>query len=289
MGFVCKAEHPGIVGHFYDGAQVRADAVVGGVIHQHSHSIRMLFNGLFHLFPLHAQRDAKALVHLGVHIHRHRAAQYQCVQHTAVHIAGQNDLIAALAGGKHHALHTAGGAAHHEERVGSAKGICGQLLCFPDDRYRVAEIIQRLHAVHIHAHALLAQKGGQLRVAAASLVAGHIKGHHPHFAELFQRFIDGRTVLVQPEPCSVLTHVFPPSLIPMQTKKRKYRTKSADLRFEKHLNAPPKTPGRNTRVQRPLRMIQKDGIMRVYIAILLLLLFIDRFTSLHTDCAISWL
>ena len=80
---------------------------------------------------------------------------------------------------------------------------------------------------------------------------------HPHFAELFQRFIDGRTVLVQPEPCSVLTHVFPPSLIPMQTKKRKYRTKSADLRFEKHLNAPPKTPGRNTRVQRPLRMIQK--------------------------------
>ena len=168
----------------------------------------MLFNGLFHLFPLHAQRDAKALVHLGVHIHRHRAAQYQCVQHTAVHIAGQNDLIAALAGGKHHALHTAGGAAHHEERVGSAKGICGQLLCFPDDRYRVAEIIQRLHAVYIHAHALLAQKGGQLRVAAAPLVAGHIKGHHPHFAELFQRFIDGRTVLVQPEPCSVLTHVF---------------------------------------------------------------------------------
>ena len=139
------------------------------------------------------------------------------------------------------------------------------------------------------ADALLAQKGGQLRVAAASLVAGHIKGHHPHFAELFQRFIDGRTVLVQPEPCSVLTHVFPPSLIPMQTKKRKYHTKSADLRFEKHLNAPLKAPGRNTRVQRPLRMIQKDGIMRVYIAILLLLLFIDRFTSLHTDCAISWL
>ena len=119
------------------------------------------------------------------------------------------------------------------------------------------EIIQRLHAVHVHTHALLAQKGRQLRVAAAPLVAGHIKGHHPHFAELFQRFIDGRTVLVQPEPCSVLTHVFPPSLIPMQTKKRKYRTKSADLRFEKHLNAPPKTPGRNTRVQRPLRMIQK--------------------------------
>jgi hypothetical protein len=74
----------------------------------------------------------------------------------------------------------------------------------------------------------------------------------------------------------------------MQTKKRKYRTKSADLRFEKHLNAPPKTPGRNTRVQRPLRMIQKDGIMRVYIAILLLLLFIDRFTlTVSQVCALA--
>ena len=125
-----------------------------------------------------------------------------------MHIAGQNDLIAALAGGKHHALHTAGGAAHHEERVGSAKGICGQLLCFPDDRYRVAEIIQRLHAVHVHTHALLAQKGCQLRVAAAPLVAGYIKRYHTHLPELLQRLVNGRAALIQPEPCTVLTHLF---------------------------------------------------------------------------------
>ena len=99
-------EHPNAVA-------VGADAVVGGVIHQHSHSVGVLLDGLCHLLPLHAQRDAQALIHLRVHIHRHRAAQHQRVQHAAVHVAGQNDLIAPLAGGEHHALHTAGGAAHH--------------------------------------------------------------------------------------------------------------------------------------------------------------------------------
>ena len=61
--------------------------------------------------------------------------------------------------------------------------------------------------------------------------------------------------------------------------------------FEWNLNRPELANDRNENKhhQIALRMIQKDGIMRVYIAILLLLLFIDRFTSLHTDCAISWL
>ena len=113
VGFIRKAEHAGVVRHFYDGTQVRADAVVGGVIHQHSHSVGVLLDGLCHLLPLHAQRDAQALIHLRVHIHRHSAAQHQRVQHAAVHVAGQNDLIAPLAGGKHHALHAAGGAAYH--------------------------------------------------------------------------------------------------------------------------------------------------------------------------------
>ena len=113
VGFIRKAEHTGVVRHFYDGTQVGADAVVGGVIHQHSHSVGVLLDGLCHLLPLHAQRDAQALIHLRVHIHRHRAAQHQRVQHAAVHVAGQNDLIAPLAGGKYHALHAAGGAAHH--------------------------------------------------------------------------------------------------------------------------------------------------------------------------------
>ena len=92
--------------------------------------------------------------------------------------------------------------------MGCAKGIGGQLLSLPDDRYRVAEIIQRLHAVHVHTHALLAQKGRQFRVAAAPLVAGYIKRYHTHLPELLQRLINGRAALIQPEPCTVLTHLF---------------------------------------------------------------------------------
>ena len=113
VGLVGQAEHPGLVGHLHDGAQVGTDAVVGGVVHQNGHGVGVLLDGLGHLLPLHAQRDAQALIHLRIHIHRYRAAQHQRVQHAAVHIAGQNDLIAPLAGGKHHALHAAGGAAHH--------------------------------------------------------------------------------------------------------------------------------------------------------------------------------
>ncbi len=276
VGFVGKAEHPGVVGHLDNGAQVGADAVVGGVVHQHGHRVGVLLDGLFHLLPLHAQRDAQALVHLRVHIHRHRAAEHQRVQHAAVHVAGQDDLIAPLAGGEHHALHTAGG---------------GQLLCFPDDRYRVAEVIQRLHAVHVHAHALLAQKGGQLRVAAAPLVAGHIKGHHTHLPEPLQRFVNGRAALVQPEPCTVLTHVFPPSLVPDANKKAQVpHQKVQTCAWKKAIFCATKPPDKMCRSHGPrFSMIQKDGMMRVYIAILLLLLFIDRFTSLRTGCAISWL
>jgi two-component system sensor histidine kinase YesM len=53
-----------------------------------------------------------------------------------------------------------------------------------------------------------AQKGGQLRVAAAPLVAGHIKRYHTHLPELLQRLVNGRAALIQPEPCTVLTHLF---------------------------------------------------------------------------------
>ena len=60
-----------------------------------------------------------------------------------------------------------------------------------DHRYRVAEVVQGLHAVYVHTHALLTQKSGQLRVAPAALVARHIKRHHPHLTEAFQRFVDG--------------------------------------------------------------------------------------------------
>ena len=81
--------------------------------------------------------------------------------------------------------------------MGGAKGIGGQLLGLPDDRDRVAEINERLHAVDINSHALAAQELGELRVAAAMLVAGNVEGHHTHLAEAFEGLVDGRAVLVE--------------------------------------------------------------------------------------------
>ena len=78
-----------------------------------------------------------------------------------------------------------------------AEGVGGQLLGFPDDRDRVAQIVQRLHRVDVHTHALFAQQRHQLGVAAAALVAGDVKRDDPHLSEVFQRLIDGRPALIQ--------------------------------------------------------------------------------------------
>ena len=194
---VRQAQHPGAVGHLHDGAQVAAHAVVGGVVDQDGHGLRVLGDGLGHLLAPHPQGDAQPLVDLRVHIDRHGPAEHQRVDDAPVHVAGQDDLVPALAGRKHHALHGAGRPAHHEEGVGRAKGVGRQLLRLVDDGDGVAEVVQGLHAVDVHAHALLPEERRQLRVAPAMLVAGHVKGHHPHAPEVFQRFIDGGAPLVQ--------------------------------------------------------------------------------------------
>ncbi len=43
----------------------------------------------------------------------------------------------------------------------------------------MAEIVKRLHTVHIYADALLSEKCGQLRVAPPPLVAWYVKGNDP--------------------------------------------------------------------------------------------------------------
>ena len=288
VGLVGEAEHPGVVGHLDDGTQIRADAVIGGVVHQHGHGVGVLLDGFCHLLPLHAQRDAEALVHFGIDIDRHCAAEHQCVQHAAVDVAGENDLVAPLADGQHHALHRAGGAAHHQKSVCCAESVGGQLLGLPDDRYRVAEIVQRFHAVDVHAHALLAQKGRQLRVAPAALVARHIEGDHPHLSELLQSLVDRCAALVQPEPCTVLTHVF--SSVPDscckpcgQTKKHKPCTEMQACALKKPFECADKVSGAKT--PEPYRsMIHQDSKGRDDESLYSNYTFttlIDRFTSLH--------
>ena len=180
--------------------------------------------------------------------------------------------------------------------MGCAKGIGSQLLGLPDDRYRVAEIVQRFHAVDVYAHALLAQKGRQLRVAQAALVARHIEGDHPHLSELLQSLVDRCAALVQPEPCTVLTHVF--SSVPDscckpcgQTKKHKPCTEMQACALKKPFECADKASGAKT--PEPYRsMIHQDSKGRDDESLYSNYTFtplIDRFTSLRTLRAISWL
>ena len=139
--------------------------------------------------------------------------------------------------------------------MGCAKRIGGQLFRFADDRNRVAEIVQRLHAVDIHADALLAQKRGQLRVAAAALVARYIKGNHAHPAEVLQRFMDRGAALVQPGALCFSVHFYLRSRSLCKIKKTQAMHIGADLRLFQHNFVQPECPRYCT--ERTSCMIQK--------------------------------
>ena len=113
MSFICQTEHTGIVGHFYNGSQIAANTVVGRVVYQYCYRIGMLGNGLCHLLPLHSQGNTQVVIDFRVDVHGNGTAQDQCVDDAAVDIPGQNDFIAVLTGGQHHALDGTGGSANH--------------------------------------------------------------------------------------------------------------------------------------------------------------------------------
>ena len=138
---ICQAEHPGIMRHFYDGPQITADSVIGRIVDQYRYRLRMLRDCLCHLLSLHSQRNSQPLVHLRIYINRNCSAQYQGIQHTAVDITWQDDLIPTFAGSQHHTLYRAGSASHHKKCMCRSKCICCQFFRFPDDGYRVAQIV----------------------------------------------------------------------------------------------------------------------------------------------------
>jgi len=50
-----------------------------------------------------------------------------------------------------------------------------QFLRLFDDRHRMAQVVKRLHGIHIQTHTFLPQKFHELRVATPSLVPRHIE------------------------------------------------------------------------------------------------------------------
>ncbi len=142
----------------YDFPNVRADAVVGRVIDEHRLGGRMLLNSGLHVRDRHAERNAQPVVHLRVDVNRNRAGQHECVDDAAVYVARQNDLVAAFDHGEDHRLYAARRAAHHQEGVRRTERIRRQLLGLADNAGRVAQVVERLHRVDIHRHALLTEE-----------------------------------------------------------------------------------------------------------------------------------
>ena len=64
--------HAVLMGKLYNLPEVGTDAVVGGVVHQHSHGVGVLLDGLCHLLPLHAHGGSltqSSLLLIGPNVH----------------------------------------------------------------------------------------------------------------------------------------------------------------------------------------------------------------------------
>ena len=113
VGLIGQTQHPGVVGQLDDGPEIGTDAVIGGIVDQHGFGVGVAADGVGHLTGPHPQGDAQAAVTLGIDINGNRAAENQSAHDAAVDVAGQNDFVAPLDGGEHHALDGGGGAADH--------------------------------------------------------------------------------------------------------------------------------------------------------------------------------
>ena len=188
--------HTGRVRELDNFSDVRADAVVGRVVDEHRLRGRVLLDGGLDVRDRHAERNAQPVVHLRIDIDRYRAGEHERVDDAAVHVARENDLVAALHDREYHRLHAARRAADHEEGVRRAERIGRQLLRLADDARRVAQVVERLHRVDVHGHALLTEERRQLGRAASALVAGNVERHNAHILEVFERLHDGRAGLI---------------------------------------------------------------------------------------------
>ena len=118
----------------------------------------MLLNSGLHVRDRHTERNAQPVVHLRVDINRNRTGKHERVDDAAVHVARQDDLVAAFDNGQNHRLYAARRAAHHQEGVRRTERIGGQLLGLTDNAGRVAQIVERLHRVDVNLQALLTEE-----------------------------------------------------------------------------------------------------------------------------------
>ena len=200
MGPVCliaEHQHSVFMGNFDDLRQIRANPIIGRVVDQDGLCIGVLFNCLFDPLDRHPKRDSEPAVDTGGDIDRHCAADDQRVNCTAMDIAGHDDLLACLAGGHDHCLHAGTRPADHQKGVICAKSVGCELLCLPDHRNRVTEVVQCLHRIHIRADAVAAKEVTQRLVAPSALMPRHVKMHHAGIPDPFEGVTDRDFCLIQ--------------------------------------------------------------------------------------------
>ena len=177
-----------------------------------------------------------------------------------------------------------------EKRVGSAERIGGQFLRFADDGYRMAEIIQRLHAVHIHPNALL---GPKRRSVPGCRVPAYDRAHQREPRASGGNFPAlrgwgrgaGPTGRVFSSPFMFTSVRGSFGKCRLAKQKIASLTRVCRLAFETSFFSilpqakSPRACLPGERMRHDSKMVER---VRVYIAILLLLLFIDRFTSLRS-------
>ena len=141
MSLIHQRHHIMLMSQADYGAEVGANAVIGGIIDEHRRSVGVLDDSLLDLRELHTQRDADMRIDVGVDIDGLGSAEDEGIDNAPVDISGQDDLIPCLAGSEDHTLHGRSRTSHHKIGVGGAEGIGGQCLGVHNDRDGVAEVI----------------------------------------------------------------------------------------------------------------------------------------------------
>ena len=143
--FVGQYEHIMLMRHFNYFLQIGAYAVIRRIIDQNGLCIGIFPYRFFYIFDRHTERYAELFIHLRIYIYRHSAAKYHGIYGASVHIARQNDFIAALAGRQNHSLDCRRRAADHEKSMLSAESFRCQLLRLFYHGYGMTQIVKRFH------------------------------------------------------------------------------------------------------------------------------------------------
>ena len=132
-----------------DCPQIRANAVVGRIVHKHCHSVRIFSDHLFHLGYPHPKRDTKMMIHIRIDIHRLCSAKHKRIDDAPVDVSGKDNLISLLTTGQYHALYCRRGPAHHQKCMGRPECFGCQFLCLFDHGNWMTKIVQRFHRIDV--------------------------------------------------------------------------------------------------------------------------------------------